>query len=38
MPVLTMLRGRIIARNGEFIGEGGYGRFIEAGRSEIFEG
>lgn len=38
MPVLTMLRGRIIARNGEFVGEGGYGRFIEAGRSEIFEG
>lgn len=38
MPVLTMLRGTIIARDGEFIGERGCGRFIEAGRSEIFEG
>ncbi len=37
MPVLTMLRGKIIARDGEFIGERGCGRFIEAGRSEIFE-
>ncbi|MDO8670826.1 MAG: dihydropyrimidinase, partial [Dehalococcoidia bacterium] len=27
-PVLTILRGRIVAENGEVVGPKGYGRFI----------
>ena len=29
-PVLTMVRGEVIAENGEIVGEPGYGRFIAA--------
>jgi len=36
MPVLTMLRGEVIARNGQFTGRRGFGRFLPAGRSAIF--
>ncbi|MEY8000824.1 dihydropyrimidinase [Clostridium sp. Mt-5] len=28
-PVLTMVRGEIIARNGQFVGKKGYGKFIK---------
>ena len=31
-PVLTMLRGRVIARDGEFVGEPGGGQFLNAGK------
>jgi len=37
MPVLTMLRGRIIAREGEFFGSRGGGQFVQAGPSELFQ-
>ncbi len=30
-PALTMLRGRIIARDGKFVGQAGGGRFLERG-------
>lgn len=36
MPVLTMLRGRVIARDGEFFGSRGGGTFVQAGSSELF--
>ena len=33
-PGLTMLRGRVIARDGEFVGEPGGGRFLIRGNQE----
>jgi dihydroorotase-like cyclic amidohydrolase len=27
-PVMTMLRGEVIARDGEVVGEPGYGRYV----------
>jgi dihydropyrimidinase len=31
-PVLTMVRGHIVAKDGKFVGEKGYGRFIKRKR------
>ena len=35
-PVLTMLRGRVIMRDGEFTGSRGFGSFVKAGSSVLF--
>lgn len=37
MPVMTILRGNIIMRDGEFLGEKGQGRFLKAGPSSLFQ-
>lgn len=29
LPTLTMLRGKVVAQDGEFVGERGYGKFLE---------
>lgn len=36
MPILTMLRGKTIVRDGKFLGRAGDGRFIKAGSSSLF--
>ncbi|MBE6064903.1 dihydropyrimidinase [Clostridium cochlearium] len=34
-PVMTLLRGEIIAKDGKFVGKKGIGKFIKRGRGEI---
>jgi dihydropyrimidinase len=36
MPVMTILRGSVIVRDGEFLGRKGQGRFLKAGPSSLF--
>ncbi|MGM0471046.1 MAG: dihydropyrimidinase [Bacillota bacterium] len=35
-PILTMLRGNILVNDGEFIGTKGFGKFVEANRSSLY--
>jgi dihydropyrimidinase len=37
-PVMTILRGRVIAEDGEFTGTRGFGRFVPCGASAAFRG
>ncbi|NDO45399.1 dihydropyrimidinase [Clostridium sp. MD294] len=34
-PVMTICRGKVIAENGEFVGEEGYGKFVKRGKGQI---
>ncbi len=38
VPVMTILRGKIIIRDGKFLGNKGDGHFIKAGDSSVFPG
>jgi dihydropyrimidinase len=34
-PVLVLSRGRVVARDGEFVGEPGWGRYVERGSPDL---
>ena len=33
-PIFTILRGKIISKDGEFVGEKGYGRYLKRNRNK----